>query len=193
MVKFPIPAPQRIPPAVRGTLKIGLAALITALVFLLADGVVRLFSAAGWIADGASLPWTAFEYAVGAIALSYQSTGPRLRRSFRRRSIGTIGGMIIGVACWNLPGGPIASVPVALTLGWAFGVYVDGMDVADKSAFFAVVTVLVPSDNPWASIAARGLGILIGFAVAYLVVAYVWPTDAPEERKSTFRIPLRRG
>lgn len=129
---------------------------------------------------------------VAAIALSYQSTAPQMKASFRRRFIGTVGGMVIGAAAWYLPGGTVMAVVAAVMAGWGFGIRIDGMGTADKSAFLAGLTALYPTDHPLFSLLARSAGLLVGFMVVVFVVTQVWPSDAPEERANVVGWPWRR-
>lgn len=181
-----LPSADRLPPAVRGTIKVFLAVLVATLAYAIADGVIRLLADAGVLAPGTKLPAVGYGYAVGAIALSYQSFVPHLRRSFRRRFIGTIGGMLIGMAFWYGPFGPIASVAPAVAFGWGFGILIDGTNTADKAAYFAGMTALYPDAQPLFGILSRSAGILFGFVAVLLVIGYVWPATEPEDRVTPF-------
>lgn len=189
---MPIPAPQRLSPAWRGTIKVGLCVLLATILFRLGDALLWLLGSAGIVPDDVSAPWIAYEYAVAAIALSYQSMAPQMKASFRRRFVGTVGGMLIGAAAWYLPGGTVMAVVPAVLVGWGFGIWIDGMGTADKSAFLAGLTALYPTDHPLFSLFARSAGLLIGFIVVLVVVTQVWPADAPEERADAGRWPWHR-
>jgi hypothetical protein len=180
------PSADRLSPAVRGTIKVGLATLLAAAALALGDAVVRLLADGGVLPEGTHLPAVGYGYAVGAIALSYQSVLPHAHRSFRRRFVGTIGGMAIGIACWYLPAGPIVSAVPATMLGWGFGILIDGMATADKAAYFAGATALYPASDPVESVASRTAGIFLGYLAVVIVVSLVWPADAPEERQTPF-------
>lgn len=167
-----------LPPAVRGTIKLGLCVLLATGVYAIGDWLVDAI----W--PGTSLSLIGYGYTVGAIALSYQPAVANMRRSFSRRAIGTAGGMAIGIACWYFPvGGTVTGVVAAMTLGWGFGILIDGMNTADKAAYFAGFTVLYPADHPAISIVSRSVGIALGFLAVLIVVTYVWPTSEPEERR----------
>lgn len=181
-----LPSADRFPPAVRGTIKVFLAILLSTLVYAVVDGIVRLLADRGVLAPDTRMPTIGYGYAVGAIALSYQSFVPHLRRSFRRRFVGTIGGMVIGMAFWYGPFGPVASVAPAVAIGWGFGILIDGTNTADKSAYFAGMTALYPDAQPLIGIFARSAGILFGFIAVLVVIAYIWPATEPEERVTPF-------
>ncbi|MEI6689536.1 MAG: hypothetical protein WCN97_09305 [Thermoleophilia bacterium] len=181
-----LPSADRLSPAVRGTIKVGLATLFATGALALGGVVIRLLAHAGVLSADAQLPAVGYGYAVGAIALSYQSVLPHAHRAFRRRFAGTLGGMAIGIACWYLPGGTIASVVPATALGWGFGILIDGMLTADKAAYFAGATALYPADNPLASIASRTAGIFLGYLAVVIVITLIWPAEAPEERQTRF-------
>lgn len=182
------PFHDRLSPGLRGTIKIFLAILLATLAYALADQITKALADAGVLAPGTKMPAIGYGYAVGAIALSYQSFVPHLRRSFRRRFIGTIGGMLIGMAFWYGPFGPIASVAPAVAIGWGFGILIDGMSTADKAAYFAGMTALYPDAQPILGILARSAGILFGFVAVLIVIAYVWPATEPEERITPFTV-----
>jgi hypothetical protein len=181
-----LPSADRFPPAVRGTIKVFLAILVATLAYAVADAIVRLLADRGVLAPGTKMPTVGYGYAVGAIALSYQSFVPHLRRSFRRRFIGTIGGMLIGMAFWYAPLGPVASVAPAAAVGWGLGILIDGTSTADKGAYFAGMTALYPDAQPIFGLVARSAGILFGFVAVLLVIAYVWPATEPEDRTTPF-------
>ncbi len=179
---FPITAYEdRVSPAVRGIVKVALALCVVALIFLIGEGIMRLLADLGWIDPTDGPPRYAAEYAVAAIALSYQSQPDRMRRSFARRFVGTTAGVIIGALFWVLPLPTPITVIVATAAGWAAGVYIGGLDVADKTAFFAGATALSSSNDFVFSLSARLAGTFLGFLAVYLVIVNIWPADVPEE------------
>ncbi len=174
-------AAERVPPALRGTIKVGLAVLLATGVYAIGDWLVDVIS------PGTSLSLIGYGYTVGAIALSYNSAAKSVRTSFGRRFVGTVGGLAIGIVCWHFPVGDVVTgVVAAMVLGWGFGMLIDGMGTADKAAYFAGITVLSPAENQLDSIISRSVGIGLGFLAVLMVVTWVWPTEQPEERRTPF-------
>lgn len=178
----PITAFQdRLSPVWRGVVKVTLAMALVALMYGLADVLLLAAARVGWVDPGTETPKYAAEYALAAVALSYQADPVAMRRSFVRRFAGTAAGIGVGALLWNLPlDTPITAI-ISVGAGWAAGVMIGGVDVADKAAFFAGITALQPADDFAFSLLSRLTGTALGFVAVLVVITWVWPTDRPEE------------